>query len=85
MPKNIKKQRENEGILMTMDLTPALKLASYDYVMAKPDSEALTIFECTEVLEEICQAATGKEAYKYTQSKKHKVDKKQSDFKVDFK
>jgi hypothetical protein len=84
MPKNVKKQRENESILMSLDLTPALKLASYDYVMAKPDSEANNIFEVTEVLENMCNSIVLKQPYKYSTLKK-RITRNPSDFKVDFK
>ena len=69
---------------MTMSLSPPLKLASYDYVMAKPDLDAQTIFECTEVLEDMCQSVATNHPYKYSKMSR-KVEIKRSSIKIDFK
>ena len=47
----MRKMRENENLLMSLKLSADLKVATFDLLVARPDSEAMIIADTSELLE----------------------------------
>ena len=65
--------RETEVSLIALNLSSDLKVASYDLLLARPDVQQSTIYECAETLEEMLKSIDEQKRYKNTTRKPKKV------------
>jgi len=52
-PKQMRRMREVEANLVALNLSKDLKVASYDWLLARPEKQDLIIYEVVETLEDM--------------------------------